>query len=314
MRRNRSTENQRRVGPLGFGMRSAFSLLLMVLSLVFVATPVSQVAAAGVTCDPATPAASKIAAASPVVPVTAEFPADGGTLTVFAAASLVDAFGQIVTDIQTAHPNVTITVETGGSQALVIQLQEGAKADVLATANTSTMKTAQESNLIDGAPVVFTGNRLVIVTPDGNPANVTSLDDLARSGVKLVVAGPDVPVGSYMAKTICKYASSADAPAGFLDGFNGNIVSEETDVRSVLAKVQTGEADAGIVYASDAIASNLAGQKVNAIEFPFETTATYPIAPVAGGNTALAQAFISYVLSPEGQKVLADYGFAPAGS
>ena len=108
--------------------------------------------------------------------------------------------------------------------------------------------------------------------------------------------------------------SKGGAPDGFLDAVNANVVSEETDVRSVLAKVQLGEADAGIVYASDAVASNLAGTKVGTIEFPFETTATYPLAPVAGGNTELAQAFITYVLSPEGQKVLADYGFAQPGS
>ncbi|MGN6482981.1 MAG: molybdate ABC transporter substrate-binding protein [Thermomicrobiales bacterium] len=308
---------QRTVSPSGFGIRTAFSLLLMVLSLAFVAAPVAPVAAqdAAIACAPATPAASSAtAAASPVAATPAEFPADGGTLTVFAAASLTDAFATIVTDIQAAHPNVTITVETGGSQALVTQLTEGAKADVLATANTSTMKDAQEAGLIDGTPTIFTGNRLVIVTPDGNPAGITSLDDLARSGLKLVIAGSDVPVGSYTRKTLCSYVAKGDAPEGFLDAVNANVVSQETDVRSVLAKVQLGEADAGIVYASDAVASNLAGTNVGTVEFPFETTATYPIAPVTGGNTALAQAFITYVLSPEGQKVLADYGFAPAGS
>lgn len=303
--------------PFGVGVRTAFSLLLTILSLAFVMTPVAPAAAqdAAITCTPATPAASgATAAASPVVPAEVAFPADGGTLTVFAAASLTDAFATIVKDIQAAHPNVTITVETAGSQALVTQLTEGAKADVLATANTSTMKAAQEAGLIDGTPTVFTGNRLVIVTPDGNPAGIASLDDLAREGVKLVIAGSDVPVGSYTRKTLCSYVSTGGAPEGFLDGVNANVVSQETDVRSVLAKVQLGEADAGIVYASDAVASNLAGTAVGTVEFPFETTATYPIAPVAGGNTELAQAFITYVLSPEGQKVLADYGFAPSGS
>ncbi|MGC4107328.1 MAG: molybdate ABC transporter substrate-binding protein [Thermomicrobiales bacterium] len=308
----------RAVSPLGFGVRSAFSLLLMVLSLVFVAAPASPVSAQGsaaISCDPATPTASgAAAAASPVAPVSAEFPADGGAITVFAAASLTDAFATIVNDIQTAHPNVTITIETGGSQALVTQLTEGAKADVLATANTSTMKTAQEAGLIDGTPTIFTGNRLVIVTPDGNPAGISTLDDLAKDGVKLVIAGSDVPVGSYTRKTLCSYVSKGNAPEGFLDAVNANVVSQETDVRSVLAKVQLGEADAGIVYASDAVASNLAGTVVGTVEFPFETTATYPIAPVAGGNTELAQAFITYVLSPEGQKVLSDYGFVKSGS
>jgi len=320
--RNRHSQG-RVVHPAHFGVRAAFSLLLMVLSLAFMAAPASPVMAAAlqgagaISCDPATPAApgtTGTAAATPVAPASVEFPAEGGTLTVFAAASLTDAFATIVDDIQAAHPNVTITVETGGSQALVTQLTEGAQADVLATANTSTMKDAQAAGVIEGAPVVFTGNRLLIVTPEGNPAGIASLDDLAKSGVKLVIAGADVPVGSYTRKTLCSYVAKGDAPEGFLEAVNANVVSEETDVRSVLAKVQLGEADAGIVYASDAVASNLAGTPVGTIEFPFETTATYPIAPVAGGNTELAQAFITYVLSPEGQQVLSDFGFAPAAS
>jgi len=298
--------------------RSVFRALLPLLLAIQATTMgmwgVAVVAAAAIACGPPTPSpAAATAEASPAVSSDARFPDEGGTLTVFAAASLSDAFNQIASDLQEAHPNLTITFQTAGSQSLVTQLQEGAQADVLATANTSTMQTAVDSGLIEGDPVPFTGNRLVIVTPKDNPAGITSLDDLGKDGVKLVVAGPDVPAGKYAVNAIC--AHETNGVSGFADAVRANIVSEETDVRSVLAKVQLGEADAGIVYASDAVASALAGNALNVVDFPASvpTTASYPIAALAGGNTDLARAFIAYILSPEGQQVLVNYGFEPAG-
>jgi molybdate transport system substrate-binding protein len=291
-------------------------LLAIMLVAGMLAIP-SGTTLAQITCEPATaapatsasPEASPAAAADPYA--GAEFPADGGSLTVFAAASLVDAFGTIEEQLETAHPGLDITVETAGSQTLVTQLTEGAEADVLATANNSTMQKAIDSGLIDGEAVTFTGNRLVIVTPPDNEAGVNSLLDLGNEGVQLVLAGADVPVGSYTRTALCQFSTLADSPAGLIDSINANVVSEEVDVRSVLAKVQIGEADAGIVYASDAVASQLAGDTLNVIEFPdsLDTTASYPIAPVAGGNAELAAAFIAYVQSPDGQQVLNDFGF-----
>lgn len=293
-------------------------LLVPILMVMFAAAPgaISPALAADLSCPPATPttAASGASGTAPAATPAVAFPEEGGKLTVFAAASLTDAFNKIKTDLQAQHPKLEITFQTGGSQALVTQLQEGAKADVLATANNSTMKTAVDGGLIAGKPVPFTGNRLVIVTPKDNPAKIASLDDLGKEGIRLVIAGADVPAGKYARQAICSYGSGGAAPAGFVTAVGKNVVSEETDVRSVLAKVQLGEADAGIVYASDAVAAKLSGSAVNVIEFPAKvpTTATYPIAPVAGGNTELANAFIAYVLSPDGQKVLADYGFKSA--
>lgn len=303
------------LGSQGLSLLRAMMLIpLMVLG--FVSTPSlggTAFAQSTITCDPLTPAASSstVSAATPEASpaATAEFPDDGGELTVFAAASLTDAFAQIGSDLEAAHPGLTITFQTAGSQALVTQLQEGATADVLATANTSTMTTAIESGLIEGDSVPFTGNRLVIVTPSDNPAGITSLDDLTNDGVKLVIAGSDVPAGSYAVRAICDHQN--DGVEGFANAISANIVSEETDVRSVLSKVQLGEADAGIVYLSDAVASEIAGTELNLVEFPdtVPTSATYPIAAVEGGNTELANAFIAYVLSPEGQAVLETYGF-----
>jgi molybdate transport system substrate-binding protein len=284
------------------------ALIVGGLGLIPAARVVAQIA-----CDPdaGTDVASPAKAATPVAAVDVTFPQQGGELRVFAAASLVDAFGEIGGDIQEANPNVSITIETAGSQTLVTQLQEGAEADVLATANASTMTTAVESGLIEGDPQAFTGNRLVIVTPDGNPAGIESIDDLAGDDINLVVAAADVPVGNYSRDVLCSYGTSADAPEGFIDAVNDNIVSEELDVRSVLAKVHLEEADAGLVYASDAVAANLADTPVTVVEFPdtLNVTATYPIAPVAGGNVELANAFIAYVLSEPGQATLERYGF-----
>lgn len=260
----------------------------------------------------ATPAAASTAAAeaSPVA-MDAEFPADGGELTVFAAASLTDAFGTIKTDLEAEHPGLSITYNFAGSQALVTQLGEGAEADVFASANATQMKAAQEKDLIAGSPEVFVHNELVIVTPADNPAGIDSPDDLGQEGLKLVLAQSDVPVGKYAREAICGMSQNT---ATFGEDFAGrvaaNVVSEEEDVREVLTKVELGEADAGIVYVSDAFIS---GDKVQQIEIPADENvlATYPIATVNGGDEALGDAFIGYVLSDDGQATLADYGFEP---
>jgi molybdate transport system substrate-binding protein len=264
-------------------------------------------------CEPVvagTPASATQVTSMESVPFP--FPEGEGTLTVFAAASLVDAFARIEADLEAVHPGLDIVVETAGSQTLVTQLSEGAGADVLATADTESMSAAQATGLIAGTPIAFAGNRLVIVTPADNPAGIDALDDLAQDDLLLVIAGEDVPAGRYTRRAIC-----ATGDAGFVAAVDDNVVSEEEDVRGVLAKVQIGEADAGIVYASDAAAANLAGANLPVIEFPAEidTRSVYPIAPVAGGNVDLANAFISYVMSEAGQRTLAEFGFvSPAAT
>lgn len=286
-------------------MRFVLSMLIALSALVFapgMAFGEVMCADTGVSTPEATPETQ-------VVP-EGNFPEEG-ELTVFAAASLTDAFSEIADNITAEYPGLTITIETAGSQSLVTQLEEGAEADVLATANTSTMERAMESGLIHESPVTFTGNRLVIVTPPDNPAGIESIDDLTGDGVRLVLANPEVPAGNYAARAFCTYQGVDGAPDRFLDQINANIVSEETDVRFVLTKVQLGEADAGVVYASDATASELSGMGLNVIEFPetVPTRAAYPIAAVEGGEFHTANAFIAYVLSDEGQAILKKYGF-----
>jgi molybdate transport system substrate-binding protein len=285
--------------------RPTLALLLLIATL---ALPASPAGAVDLACPPpATAEASRAVASASDVP----FPESDIEITVFAAASLTDAYTGIVDAIEQQHPNVTVHVETAGSQTLVTQLTEGARADVLATANASTMRQAQDAGLIEGEPVVFAANRLVIVTPPDNPAGIAGIDDLAGDDIRLVIAAEDVPAGQYARQAICAWAGGdADTIAAIGD----NVVSEEIDVRSVVTKVQIGEADAGIVYASDAAAAETAGSPLGVIAFPdgVPTAASYPIAPVAGGDVAAARAFIAFVLGPDGQQILADYGFAPA--
>jgi molybdate transport system substrate-binding protein len=254
----------------------------------------------------ATPPASPTPAATPQ-PVA--FPAEGGKLTVFAAASLTDAFTEMAEDLKAAHPNLEITFNFAGSQALVTQIaQGGAQADVLALASPVQLHDAAAAGIpVDGA-ATFVTNRLIVVVPADNPAGITSVADLAKDGVRLVLANPDVPAGTYARQSLCKAAANG-GPS--VDDYAANIVSEEDNVRSVLTKVQLGEADAGIVYVTDAMT---AGDKVRTIEIPANqnVVASYPIAAIS--DNPLAAAFVGYVFSPDGQATLASFGFDPVNT
>ncbi len=265
--------------------------------------------------DPAAPAASPASAAaeSEATPVAAvaTFPEDGGELTVFAAASLTDAFTVMKRALETEYPGLTITYNFAGSQALVTQLAEGAAADVFASANNAQMQAASEHGSIAGEPVTFVRNRLAIVTPADNPAGIQSAADLGNPDLRLVLAQTEAPVGRYSREAVCTMGTdTATYGDDFVARVASNVVSEEEDVRDVLAKVQLGEADAGIVYVSDAA---IAGAEVQVIAIPADVNivASYPIAAVVEGDPALAGAFITYVLSDEGQTTLARFGFEP---
>jgi molybdate transport system substrate-binding protein len=260
-------------------------------------------------------AASPVATPAPVheaSPTAIAFPSGGGEVTVFAASSLTDSFGQIKTTLEAANPGLTITYNFAGSQALVTQLTQGASADVFASASNSQMKAAVDGGVIDGTPVTFTQNRLAIIVPNDNPAGVTGFADLGKDGLKLVLAQAEVPVGMYARQSICKAASdTATYGNSFVDSVTANIVSEEDNVKAVASKVALGEADAGIVYTTDVTADVADSVQVIAIPADVNVVAKYPIAPVTGGNADLADAFISYLTGPEGQAILQSYGFEP---
>ncbi|MER3484807.1 MAG: molybdate ABC transporter substrate-binding protein [Chloroflexota bacterium] len=289
---------------------------ISMLLVTFLMSLPSAHAASSITCPAeATPAATSTVTPQPQAEAEAPyadatFPEGGGSLTVFAAASLTDAFTAMKTRLESAHPGLTITFNFAGSQALVTQLSQGAKADVFASANLRQMAVANEQGLIAGTPVVFTLNRLTIVVPKDNPAHIQSPADLAKPGIRLVLEQADVPAGQYARESLCKMATDPGTYGEqFVERVAANIVSEEDNVRSVLTKVQLGEADAGIVYVSDIHAD--VRDQVQTIEIPDEVnvTARYPIAPVTGGNEELARAFIAFVLSDEGQKILREFGF-----
>jgi molybdate transport system substrate-binding protein len=222
----------------------------------------------------------------------------GGTLNVFAAASLTEAFTQLARTYQSAHPNWTVKLNFGGSDQLAAQIEQGVPADVYAAASTRYPEELQARNLIGGT-TDFATNSLILIVPPGNPANVTSVEDL-KQGAKLVVGDPAVPVGSYT-ETVLRNLGISDSDL--------NIVSKEQDVKSVLSKVELGEADAGFVYLTDALS---AGGKVKHIQLPAsaEATATYPIGIVSASNeTQAAQQWIELLTGPDGQKVLRDLAF-----
>lgn len=239
--------------------------------------------------------------------------AERTTLTVFAAASLTEAFTKIGQTVSAANPGVEVTFNFGGSQQLAQQIDQGAPADLFAAANAKQMDIAIASGrILRGTERTFVYNRLVVVTPVDNPGGVLSLTGLAQPGLQIVLAAKEVPVGQYALDFLAKADADGSLGAGYSKAVLANVVSYEENVRAVLAKVTLGEADAGIVYNSDV--SPAAAAQVQRIDIPapLNTIAAYPIAPLNDSPHAeVAQAFIDYLLSPEGQQILTDAGFMP---
>ena len=233
------------------------------------------------------------------------------TLNVFAAASLTKAFSEIGENFAAANPGVEIVFNFAGSNQLATQIGQGAPADVFASANGTQMNVAIETGrIITDTQRTFVRNRLVVIAPSDNPAGLTSLQELATPGIKIVFAAKEVPVGQYSLDFLDKAAADGSLGADYKEAVVANVVSYEENVRTVLAKVTLGEADAGIVYTSD-VAANEEGE-VTQIEIPdtLNTIAGYPIASLSDSpNLELAQQFMDYVLAPEGQQVLVNYGF-----
>jgi len=234
--------------------------------------------------------------------------ADGKTLTVFAAASLRDVFGTLGSTFERENPGSKVQFNFAGSQELRTQLEHGAPADVFVSADMKHMDAARKGGLVD-APKLFATNAPVIVVPADNPGKVASLKDLATVK-RLVIGTPEVPVGTYTLQILDKAKSKygPDFPAQV----QARVVSRELNVRQVLTKVSLGEADAGIVYRTDA---RSAGDKVRVVEIPAELNvlADYPIATVTKAPHAdLARAWVALVTGPTGQAALKDAGFGGA--
>jgi len=221
----------------------------------------------------------------------------GGTLTVLAASSLTEAFGKLGHTFEQQHPGVHVRFSFDSSATLAEQVAQGAPADVLATADTRTMHTVVAAHANDGKPQLFATNRLVLAVPKANPAHVTGVADLDRSGVKYLACVSSAPCGD-LADTLLK-ANHVSAPP----------VSREVDVKSVLGKLELGEADAGLVYATDVRSSQ---GKVTALQVPHaaQHLNEYPIVALTGStHSTLAHDWVRLVLSPAGQQVLGAAGF-----
>lgn len=231
------------------------------------------------------------------------------TLTVFAAASLTEALKELGAQFEAQRPGVKVDFNFAGSQQLRQQLEQGAAADVFASANSKEMDAVVKDGLIDpAAPQVFVRNRLTMIVPRDNRAGVSAPVDLARPGLKIVLAAPGVPVGNYSLTALDRM--NRQFGAAFSQTVLSNVVSNEDNVKQVVAKVQLGEADAGIVYTSDVTPA--AAEKLRTIDIPdeFNVVAPYPIAPLkAAPQSALARDFTQFVLSSAGQSILRKWGF-----
>jgi molybdate transport system substrate-binding protein len=258
------------------------------------------VAAASVTaaCGSSTTGASSGTAPSSSAPSSAASSASGvsGTVTVLAAASLTEAFTTIAKQFEAANPGTAVKLSFGASSALALQITQGAPADVFASASPKNMMQVTDAKLADSS-TNFVKNVMEVAVPPSNPAHVTSVNDLAKSSVKVALCEPQVPCGA-TAQKVFTNAMITVKP-----------VTLEADVKSTLAKVETDEVDAGVVYVTDVRA---AGTKVKGVVIPSDVNASteYPIAALTKAPNAVgAKAFVAYVLSPAGQSVLTADGF-----
>jgi molybdate transport system substrate-binding protein len=234
-------------------------------------------------------------------------------LTIFAAASLTGAFNELADTLRHRVPDLHIDINYAGSQALALQIEQGAAADVFASADDHWMTVVRDSGLVNGEQPVFAHNRLVVIVPKTNPAHIVTLQDLARSGIKLVLADEAVPAGHYARIIPANLGRASGFPANYAQHVLGNVVSNEDNVKGVVAKVQLGEADAGIVYVSDVTPA--VAKQVTRIEIPdaANVIADYPVTVLRrSADPGAARAFVDLLLSPTGQAVLVRNGFLPA--
>ena len=236
------------------------------------------------------------------------------TLRVFAAASLSDAFQEIGAEFHKQNPGVPVEFNFAGSQQLAQQIVQGAPADVFASANNKQMDILiQQGEVTSGQEKVFAQNRLVVIFPKDNPANINRLKDLAKPGIKVLLAAKEVPAGQYALDFLAKASQTPGFGQAYQQDVLKNVVSYEENVRGIFSKIKLGEADAGIVYSSDTHSPG--GESVGSLAIPdsLNSLASYPIAPLAKSRSQdQAAAFIGYVLSPAGQAILQKYGFLPA--
>jgi molybdate transport system substrate-binding protein len=259
---------------------------------------------AAATTTPAPSAPPSAAGATPA-PSTA-----GSDLTIYAAASLSGALAKAKTAYEAANPGTTLTISTDSSSALETKIEQGAPADVFLSADTKNPQTLIDKGFASGKPTIFAGNKLTIVVPSDNPAKIVTPADIVKSGVKIVAAGDAVPITKYATQLVANLAKQPGYPADFVTAYGANVVSREDNVKALIAKIELGEGDAGIVYVTDAKAST----KVATIDVPdaANVPATYGgVVVKASTHADAAAAFLAWFAGPDGQAILATFGFLP---
>jgi molybdate transport system substrate-binding protein len=235
----------------------------------------------------------------------------GGELTVFAAASLARPLAAVEAAYR-EEAGVRLITATDSSAALRTQIEQDAPADVFLSADTENPDALFRGGQAAGPPVAFATTRLVLVVPPDNPGRISSPRDLARPGVRIVAAGPRVPITRYAETVVDRLAGLGGFPAGFAESYGANIVSREDNVRAVVTKVALGEGDAAFVYAVDVVAS----EEIGVVQLPDEANVTAQYAGVVIANrprVAAARGFLAWLAGPSGQAILADHGFEPPG-
>lgn len=271
----------------------ATALLLVVVALV-------------AACSPGTASSSPSAASSS--PSTAPV-----ELTIYGAASLKGVLDKAKAAYEAANAGVTLLISTDSSSALETKIEQGAPADVFLSADTKNPQTLIDKGLASGTPVNFAGNILTVIVPTDDPAGITSPADLVKAGVKIVAAGDEVPITKYANALVANLAKVSGYPADFVAKYSANVVSKEDNVKAVVAKIETGTGDAGIVYVTDAAAST----KVKTIDVPpgANVPATYAGVTVkASAHADAATAFLTWFAGPDGQAILKQFGFLPPPS
>ena len=238
--------------------------------------------------------------------------ARGTDLTIFAAASLREVLEAVEPAYEEATNATTLTIATDSSAALATQIEQGAPADVFLSADTANPQALVDGGFLSGDLVVFAANALTIIVPAGNPAGITSPLDLAAHGVDVVTASDEVPITGYATQLVLNLAGEPGYPPDFAAAYARNVVSKEANVKAIVAKIELGEADAGIVYRTDAVASD----GVTAIDVPASANVRASYAGVvvgASGRQDEARAFLEWLVDSDGQAILASFDFLPPG-
>ena len=247
---------------------------------------------------------------APPASVAASPAAASVNLTIYAAASLKAVLAKAQTAYEAANPGTTLAISTDSSAALETKIEQGAPADVFLSADTANPQKLVDKGLAAGSITKFAGNLLTVIVPTANPAGIQTPADLARTGIKVIAAGDTVPITKYATQLVANLAKQPGYPADFVAKYTANIVSKEDNVAAVVAKIELGEGDAGIVYVTDAKTST----KVTTIAVPdaANVPATYGgVVVKASPNVAAAQAFLTWLAGPDGQAILASFGFLP---